>query len=300
MTQTVLGLKIDVDTERGTRIGVPNLMQLFAQLGVKATFLFALGPDNTGHALKRIFRPGFFAKVSRTNVVDIYGVKTLLNGILWPGPHIARRHKGIMRAVCGAGHEVGVHCYDHIAWQDNLFKMTAAQVRRQVNMAVKTFTDVFGFGPKTMGSAGWQANTHSLAAYDDQNLLYASDARGTQPFFPQVDHKAFKTLQLPTTLPTLDELLGRPEYPFEGLVDHYLSLIKPGQLNVFTLHAELEGMKYLGWFEAFLKACLAKGIQLSPLEPMAVELLKNKESIPTLPLLQGHVDGRSGTLAVHG
>jgi hypothetical protein len=103
-----------------------------------------------------------------------------------------------------------------------------------------------------------------------------------------------------TTLPTLDELLGRPEYPFDGLVDHYISLIKPGQLNVFTLHAELEGMKYLGWFDAFLKACLAKGIQLSPLESMAVELLKNKETIATLPLVHGAVDGRSGTLAVHG
>ena len=59
MTDPLLAIKIDVDTDRGTRIGVPNLVALFDEFGVKATFLFSLGPDNTGRAIKRIFRPGF-------------------------------------------------------------------------------------------------------------------------------------------------------------------------------------------------------------------------------------------------
>src|SRR3990167_10026254 len=120
----IIGIKIDVDTERGTRIGVPNLTKLLTELHVPATFLFTLGPDNTGRALKRIFRPGFFKKVSRTNVVGTYGLRTLLNGVLWPGPHIGRRHGEIMRAVRDAGHEVGIHCYDHIRWQDGLATMS--------------------------------------------------------------------------------------------------------------------------------------------------------------------------------
>ncbi|MEK7797150.1 MAG: 4-deoxy-4-formamido-L-arabinose-phosphoundecaprenol deformylase, partial [Pseudomonadota bacterium] len=74
-----LAIKIDVDTERGTRVGVPALVALFREHGVHATFLFSLGPDNTGRALRRIFRPGFFKKVSRTNVVGTYGIRTLLN-----------------------------------------------------------------------------------------------------------------------------------------------------------------------------------------------------------------------------
>ena len=96
---TKLGLKIDIDTEMGTRIGVPNLLRLFEALDIKATFLFSLGPDNTGRALKRIFRPGFFKKVSRTSVLQVYGLKTICNGILWPGPHIAKKHGSLMRSV---------------------------------------------------------------------------------------------------------------------------------------------------------------------------------------------------------
>src|SRR3990167_5304676 len=94
-----IALKIDVDTDRGTRIGVPNLLRLLLKHEIRATFLFSLGPDNTGRAIRRIFRPGFLTKVSRTNVVGTYGLKTLLNGVLWPGPKIAKRNKAILRSV---------------------------------------------------------------------------------------------------------------------------------------------------------------------------------------------------------
>src|SRR5450755_848846 len=92
-----LALKIDVDTERGTRLGVPGLLEILSKYEVPATFLFSLGPDNTGRAIRRIFRPGFLKKVNRTSVVKIYGWQTLMNGLLWPGPHIGRYHGDIMR-----------------------------------------------------------------------------------------------------------------------------------------------------------------------------------------------------------
>ena len=73
-----IALKVDVDTLRGTREGVPRLLDALAKAGARATFLWSLGPDHTGWALRRIFRPGFFAKVSRTSVLEHYGLKTLL------------------------------------------------------------------------------------------------------------------------------------------------------------------------------------------------------------------------------
>ncbi|MDE1715615.1 4-deoxy-4-formamido-L-arabinose-phosphoundecaprenol deformylase, partial [Chromobacterium amazonense] len=62
-----LALKIDVDTWRGTREGVPRLMDMLKRHQAGATFLFSLGPDHTGRAIKRVFRPGFLSKVSRTS-----------------------------------------------------------------------------------------------------------------------------------------------------------------------------------------------------------------------------------------
>jgi peptidoglycan/xylan/chitin deacetylase (PgdA/CDA1 family) len=298
MSQTLLSIKVDVDTDRGTRIGVPNLLALFDEFRVRATFLFSLGPDNTGRAIKRIFRPGFLSKVRRTSVVSTYGIRTLLNGVLLPGPHVGRRNEGVMRATRDKGHEVGIHCYDHIRWQDGLARMTRAEVFEEFGKARKEFERIFREPARTAGSAGWQANVFSLAAYDDAGLLYASDSRGTGPFYPRAGTTVYKTLQIPTTLPTLDELLGRPAFPEDRIVDHYLSLLRPGAPNILTIHAELEGMKKTALFRAFLARMQDRPVEIVKLDDLARDLLRNPSAIPICDLVSGTIEGRSGTLAV--
>ncbi len=295
---TTIAIKVDVDTDRGTRIGVPKLLALFAELELPATFLFSLGPDNTGRAIKRIFRPGFLKKVNRSGVLSVYGVRTLLNGTLLPGPHIGKRNAKVMQQSYAAGHEVGIHCYDHIRWQDGLAKMSSDQVKAEFAKAQQEFIRIFGFPAQTAGAAGWQANALSLAAYDAARLLYGSDARGHRPFFPRVGSQTFTTLQIPTTLPTLDELLGRPGFTLAKLLDYYVAQLREGQVNILTIHAELEGMKYRHWFKELLLRFKAEGLRFIKVEELAKELLQDRSKIPVCELIQGTVDGRSGTMAV--
>jgi peptidoglycan/xylan/chitin deacetylase (PgdA/CDA1 family) len=170
MTTSRLAIKIDVDTDRGTREGAPPLAALLKRRGIPATFLFSLGPDNTGRAIRRIFRPGFFSKVSRTSVVSTYGIRTLMNGVVLPGPNIARKNASILRAVADAGFETGIHCWDHVFWQDRLFSLSDERVAEEFSKAAHAYEEVFGRRAKTAGAAGWQANAASLAAYDAAGL----------------------------------------------------------------------------------------------------------------------------------
>jgi peptidoglycan/xylan/chitin deacetylase (PgdA/CDA1 family) len=295
-----LAIKVDVDTERGTREGVPPLARAFERAGAPASFYFSLGPDNTGRALRRVFRRGFVGKVTRTNVVGTYGVRTLLNGVLWPGPRIAARHAGLLRGVRDAGFEVGVHCWDHVRWQDHLHGWDANTTTRELGKALDAFRQVFGEPAATAAAAGWQANANSLAAYDAADLLYASDVRGRTPFWPVCDGRRFRTLQIPSTLPTLDELLGRPEHPEADLVDQYLAWLDPERLNVFTMHAEIEGMRMRPWLEGFLDACRASGVRFTALADEARRLRDEPGAAPACQLDQGEIPGRSGRLAVQG
>jgi undecaprenyl phosphate-alpha-L-ara4FN deformylase len=298
MPHPVVAIKVDIDTDRGTRLGVPALLALFSELNITATFLFSLGPDNTGRAIKRIFRQGFFSKVVRTNVVGIYGVRTLLNGVLWPGPHIGRRNETIMRAVPNRGHEVGIHCYDHVRWQDGLGSMTRDEVFREFGKARFEFERVFGEAATTAGAAGWQANAYSLAAYDQAGLRYASDVRGKYPFFPCLAGVRYNTLQIPTTLPTLDELLGRSGYMADQLPKRYLSWLDPVEANVLTIHAEIEGGNKLMLFRELLLDLQRLPVQFVRLGDLAETILRNPAMIPTCELLVGQIEGRAGTLAV--
>lgn len=295
-----VALKIDVDTERGTRVGVPALSALLKEFSAPACFLFSLGPDNTGKAIRRVFRPGFFSKISRTSVVQMYGVRTLLNGTVLPAPHIGRRHADVMRRVRDEGFEVGIHCYDHFRWQDYVRTMPLEAVRAEFAKARAEFTRIFGFNALTAGAAGWQANDRSRQVYDEAALLYASDTRGVAPFFPRINGRVFKTLEIPSTLPTFDELLGRPEYPDGRMVDHYVGLLREDALNVFTLHAEIEGMMKAPLFRAVMKAWSDHGVRFVRLEDEARRILAAAADVPTCDLEMAEIDGRSGLVAAQG
>jgi len=292
-----LALKIDVDTDRGAREGVAPLAADCREFGAPACFLFSLGPDQTGRAITRIFRPGFFQKVSRTSVVQLYGVRTLLNGTLLPAPHIGRRNAGVMQAVRDAGFEVGIHSYNHYHWQDHLPRMSLEAIRAEFGAARAEFTRIFGHAAHTAGAAGWQSDGRSREVYDEADLLYASDSRGTRPFFPRIAGRVFKTLEIPSTLPTLDELLGRPEFPDSAIVPHYVSLLRPDQPNVFTLHAEIEGMGRRTLFRELLAAWKQAGVEFIRLDDLARALLADRESIPVCDQVMASIDGRSGLVA---
>lgn len=294
-----LALKIDVDTWRGTREGVPRLVETLKRHGAQATFFFSLGPDHTGRAIWRVFRPGFLSKVSRTSVLEHYGLKTLLYGTLLPGPDIGRGCADILRAVRDAGFEVGIHCYDHIRWQDHVAHKGAEWTRREMQRAADRFTEIFGEAPKAHAAAGWQTNRHAMRLTQRMGFGYSSDTRGTHPFIPSWDAEIIACPQLPTTLPTLDELIGRDGVTAENVAQTLLSLTEnpPASGHVFTLHAELEGGKLMPVFEQLLAGWKAQGYELVSLRQYLSGLAA---TLPRHEVMMRGLDGRSGTLAVQG
>lgn len=293
-----IALKIDVDTLRGTLEGVPRLASLLSRLGVDATFLFSVGPDHTGRALRRLLRPGFLRKVMRTSVASNYGLKTLCYGTLLPGPDIGKRGAHSMRAVRDAGFEVGIHTWDHVRWQDYVAHRGAAWTRHEMHKAVARFRDVFDNEPSTIGAAGWQMNAHAFAFEDELGLDYASDTRGTHPFVPAIDGRVFNCIQLPTTLPTLDELVGRDGITVDTAADYLVAA--PGKSNaashVFTLHAELEGLAYLDDFEKTLRGWRQLHYEIGSMRELARTI--DPSALPVHAVARGAVAGRAGQLAV--
>ncbi len=293
-----LALKIDVDTYRGTREGVPRLVETLQRHNAQATFFFTLGPDHTGRAIKRVFRPGFIGKVSRTSVVEHYGIKTLLYGTLLPAPDIGTKCADIMRMVRDAGFEVGIHCYDHIRWQDYVANKDVEWTRRELQRAVDRYIEIFDEAPHAHAAAGWQMNRHALRLMQRLDFQYSSDTRGTHPFIPTVNAEIIACPQLPTTLPTLDELMNRDGITLANIAQHILKLtaVPSATGHVYTLHAELEGGKWLPIFEQLLQGWQAQGYELVSLRQYLQGL--DVAALPRHEVVMREVEGRVGTLAV--
>ena len=293
-----LALKIDVDTLRGTREGVPALAAILKRFEAGATFLFSLGPDHTGRAIRRAFRPGFMQKVGRTSVLEHYGVRTLLYGTLLPGPDIGQRCADVLRRVRDEGFEVGIHTWDHVKWQDGVARADDAWTHWQMALACQRFREIFGDDAPVHGAAGWQMNVHAYRRTQSLGFRYASDTRGTHPFIPVIRAEIVACPQFPTTLPTLDEMIGLDGVTASNVAERLLETTAQQDNHVFTLHAELEGMKLSPVFEKLLEGWKAQGYELVAMRDLVGAT--DPGTIPLHSVIDGPLAGRSGTLALQG
>jgi hypothetical protein len=67
-------------------------------------------------------------------------------------------------------------------------------------------------------------------------------------------------------------------------------------LHVFTLHAELEGMRLLDAFEALLVKWRGAGATITRMAQ--IHALALRQPLPTRAVIEGEIPGRSGLLAV--
>lgn len=291
MSQIQLGLKVDVCTHAGLQHGVPALLRLFDELNIRASFFIAGGPDHSGRAIRRVFRRGFLQKMRRTNAVGTYGLRTVLYGTLLPGPQIARSFPDTLRSLVRAGHEVGMHGYDHVYWQDQLPKLSVAAISAELERARAAFGEILGAAPRAFGAPGWQCTAASFASEDALNLAYHSDTRGVSPFRPQMDGQHFRTIDIPTTLLTLDETYGGVGTSARALTAYYRQQLRPG-LNVYTAHAEMEGRQQLPLLRDFLES-LRDEVEVLRL----IDVAERLDAVPVAPVIAGPIAGRHGTVA---
>jgi undecaprenyl phosphate-alpha-L-ara4FN deformylase len=291
-----IGLRIDVDTLRGTKDGVPRLCRVLADHGTVGSFFFSVGPDNMGRHLWRLARPRFFLKMVRTRAASLYGWDILIRGTFWPGPVIGRKLGPVIRSVSNAGHEVGLHAWDHHQWQRDIDHMTADAIRRSIDQGMALLKQVLGRPPVSSAAPAWKCNDLVLLEKAGFPFTYNSDCRGHEIFYPVVREKWIPQPQIPTTLPTYDEVIGRNGIWEKTYNEFLISLLRPEGLNVLTIHAEVEGMICLEMFDRFLGMVRSLGGTLVPLG----ELLTDAHNIKQAVMVPREIPGREGWVSCQG
>lgn len=295
-----VALKVDVDTHQGLGQGVPRLRQLLEREQVTATFFVTMGPDNSGRAVIRAFRNrGFLSKMFRTRAVSMYGLRTVLSGTLLPSRPIALAYPEVMRELKRSGFEVGVHGYDHVRWQDWIDTLGEEGIRAEVTDGCEAYRAIFSEPARSFAAPGWRSNATALTVLDEFGFVYRSDTRGTAPYRCVADGRMIKTPEIPTTLPTLDEVLGRPDLPdYHAVMRFYLEQFREDGLNVHTIHAETEGMGQLESFAQLVRALKEKGAKFVRLDEIASRL--QGVELPVCEVVRKTLPGRAGWIAAQG
>ncbi len=286
-----IGIRVDVDTFKGMRKGVPCILDILSRNNIQATFFFSMGPDNMGRNIWRLLRPAFLWKMLRTNAPDLYGWDILLAGTLWPGKLIGKNNAEIIKRCARGGHEIGVHCWNHYQCQNFGANLSEETFRTLFSKAFSTLADIIGKLPVCSGVPAWRCTDNMLKVKESFHFRYNSDCHGTNIFKPIVNGEALSTPQIPLTLPTFDELIGRKGVTIQNYNETLLSLLQPNALNVLAVHAEVEGGIYAALFDAFVKIALERGFELVPLGKL---LPIDLSHIAASPIVRKSVEGREG------
>lgn len=290
------GLRIDVDTFRGTRDGVPELLRLLKKHNITATFFFSVGPDNMGRHLWRLLKPAFLLKMLRSSAASLYGWDILLRGTFWPGPLIGKHLANVIHQTSEAGHETGFHAWDHHRWQMKIDSMDDAQLYREIEKGVERLKQITGDSPVCSAAAGWKANESVIKQKQAFGFTYNSDCRGNSIFIPVIDGESYAP-QIPVTLPTYDEVIGQDGVSTENYNSYLLDLFKPEQLNVLTIHAEVEGIVCAQMFDDFLLQAKERQIGFVPLRTL---LPQSSSTIQKATVKKAPLPGREGWVCWQG
>ena len=172
--------------------------------------------------------------------------------------------------------------------------MTPEAMYRHLKQGVEELTKICGKAPTCSAAPGWKANEAMLMQKEKFPFRYNSDCRGCSVFVPEVDGQRLLQPQLPVTLPTYDEIIGRNGITHANFNEHLLSLIHPEKLNVLTIHAEVEGIACREMFDNFLQLAAERGIQIVP----TGDLVSNEnDHCPSDRVTPRTLPGREGWIA---
>ena len=169
-----------------------------------------------------------------------------------------------------------------------------------MQLACQRFHEIFGEPPLAHGPPDWQMNRHAYRLTQQLGFRYCSDTRGASPFLPVHHAEIVACPQLPTTLPTLDELIGFDGITIENVADHLLRLSEapPPSGHVYTLRAEVEGMKLAPVFDKLLAGWRAQGYVPVTLRDYGDDI--DLARLPRHCVIDGNVPGRARLVALQG
>lgn len=238
-----VALRVEVTSWRGLETGVPNLLRLFSDFQVRASFFFPLGFDCPGRYPSLAWRARGYLPW-----------KDLLRGLLLPSRDFAAESRRLSELARSNGHEVGLIGFSPFGWAMKMADADPDWIASQLHDLDIFVSTQHAQEKHGLASMDWQVHAGLIAGLVPRRAAYSSICRGRMPFYPVLQGRRSSIPEIPTTLPTVQELLQDSAVTLDNVHEFLYAeschVLPAG--HVFTLFADREGLAGLGLMETML------------------------------------------------
>jgi peptidoglycan/xylan/chitin deacetylase (PgdA/CDA1 family) len=224
-------VRVDIDTVKGLVDGVPVLLDILEEFGVRGTFFASVGTDTTARAFLVSTR---LKRHVAINPVRKYGPGEII-GSLW-GLNF-QSHGDEFREIERRGHEVQLHCFNHLEWIRRIETASQPEAKELIERGMREFEKIFGRRPTAFASPAFMVTEAVLDAEEELGFKYASDYHRDGDCVPFDEGR--RVLQIPVNAPLIEDLVvdGAGD---ESIVSTMDQIIGGNSLTVIYLHPSYE------------------------------------------------------------
>lgn len=198
------------------------------------------------------------------------------------------------------GHETGLLSDLRVSWWRKSAAPDAARLAARLTAARQAFRDACGAEARLHASVGASAAMPELLRLTQRlGFSMSCDTRGRSPFVPVWNGEIIRCLQLPITLPTIDEL-GRPEIDPAPILARLLELTAmPAPAgHLFSLGADRMDAKTRTLLESLLTGWREQGHEVVSVQTLAAKL--DMDKLPRHEIVLGTLPGSRDAVPVEG
>ena len=228
--EKTFSLRVDLESGKGIREGVPKILNLLKKYDVKASFYVTMGGESN---LFELFR--YRKKLPGKRKISVFSKKEILRMVFLPKDFVMENRE-ILRRILSEGHELGIHGWKHREWTRGLEKLN---VRKVVRKAIGKYIKLFGRTPQSFCAPAFRMNRRAVKILASEGIKVISDFPGKSP------EKIEGLVNIPITLrgegntPVIEYYVGEG-YSDEEIFEKIVAEIKRSDYNSMYIHGLFE------------------------------------------------------------
>jgi len=247
----VFSLRIDLESDKGIREGVPKILALLKEFDVKASFYVSMGGESNILELLK-----YRKKLPGKRKVSVFSRGEILRMVILPKDFITENKK-ILQRILAEGHELGIHGWKHREWTRGLEQLN---VRKVIRKAIKKYIKLFGKKPQSFCAPAFRMNQEVVKILSSEGIKVISDFEGDSP------KKINRLINVPITLrgegntPIIEYYVGGG-YSDEEIFEKITSEIEGEDYSSMYIHGLFECREKIGLLKELFRWLKKKKIK---------------------------------------